>query len=646
VAAVLMAGLVSVAGGAPPAWAATSVPQLSVAYLPADVALSPPAQLISIQLTLQQGETRRLIGQLDARSPTSVGATEMASNVQCVKAGDPVDPPDEHSAIGYHGVAAKNYVGSGDTFLTPMTLFTAPATGTYTCVLSAYTQDPGISARASLTFLEWDSSDVSPAGYFNAKPCGSNGNWSTCTYLSPPGFQPPGTDSQAYVLDPGGIDPAQGWTPALDATTVDAEGTLGLTTCHKSRSCVSPYVDDRPGGATVVTRMEVIQRNPFGGLCAITKTADRTDTISASVHHYGIPYTLDDVPVQPICGSRVFSARIFVQVISGDNVKIDGTVPYDHDGGLPLPTFTGETRTHVMLVNSATPVTPVPDVGGLSKNDAAAALSAAGLSVGTLSEVMSASLSGTVVAQNPSPGRVAVRGSGINLAISAGPVSVGPPWEIVGSADMDGNGKADIVWYNTRTGETQIWYINGASNITARADVTDETGKPIAVGPPWEIVGSADMDGNGRADIVWHNASTGETQVWYMNGASRIASRGTVVDENGAFIPVGPPWAVVAAADMDGNGRADIVWHNAVTGETQVWYMNGASRIASRGTVVDENGAFIPVGPPWAVVAAADMDGNGKADIIWHNASTGVTQIWYMNGSKISQRASVTGSSL
>jgi hypothetical protein len=34
------------------------------------------------------------------------------------------------------------------------------------------------------------------------------------------------------------------------------------------------------------------------------------------------------------------------------------------------------------------------------------------------------------------------------------------------------------------------------------------------------------------SDIYWYNSQTGETQIWLMNG-SQIASRATVTDEHG-----------------------------------------------------------------------------------------------------------------
>jgi|SoiMethySBSTD1v2_1073268.scaffolds.fasta_scaffold2074251_2 hypothetical protein len=76
-----------------------------------------------------------------------------------------------------------------------------------------------------------------------------------------------------------------------------------------------------------------------------------------------------------------------------------------------------------------------------------------------------------------------------------------------------------------------------------------------------------------NADILWHNESTNETKIWLMD-RHRITDTPTVVDEKGEAALVGLPWSIVGVGDFNGNGNADILWHNESTNETKIWLMD------------------------------------------------------------------------
>src|SRR5690242_17238065 len=168
--------------------------------------------------------------------------------------------------------------------------------------------------------------------------------------------------------------------------------------------------------------------------------------------------------------------------------------------------------------------------------------------------------------------------------------------------------KSDLLWYNSTTRETQVWYMDG-HRLIDRGTVLGLDGNPALIGPPFHIVGAADMNGDRKADIIWYDSSTGETQVWYMDG-HRLIDRGTVLGLDGKPAFIGPPFSIVGIGDMDGNGKADIIWHHSITGETQVWYMDG-HRLIGRGTVIGPDGKPALVGPPFSIVGIGDMDGGG-----------------------------------
>jgi hypothetical protein len=185
----------------------------------------------------------------------------------------------------------------------------------------------------------------------------------------------------------------------------------------------------------------------------------------------------------------------------------------------------------------------------------------------------------------------------------ANPAFVGLPFEIVGVGDLDGDGRADLVWHHRDTGETQIWFMDG-HQLLRRGTVLGEDGNPAFVSLPFEIVGVGDLEGDGRADIVWHHRDTGETQIWFMN-EHQLIRRATVLGEDGQPAFVGPPFRIVGVGDLDGDGQADIVWHHDQTGETQIWFMN-EHQLIRRGTVLGEDGNPAFVGLPFEIVGVGE----------------------------------------
>jgi PKD repeat protein len=180
-----------------------------------------------------------------------------------------------------------------------------------------------------------------------------------------------------------------------------------------------------------------------------------------------------------------------------------------------------------------------------------------------------------------------------------------PNWKIIKTADFNGDGMADLLWYNASTGETAAWLMNGSSVSAWTVLITD---------PDWKVIEAADFNGDGKTDLLWYNASSGQTAAWLMNGTNVSAWTVLITD---------PDWRVTAAADLNGDGKADLLWHNKITGQTAAWIMNGTS--VSTWTVLISD-------PDWNVIGTADLNGDGMADLLWYNATTGQTAAWLMNG--------------
>ena len=198
-------------------------------------------------------------------------------------------------------------------------------------------------------------------------------------------------------------------------------------------------------------------------------------------------------------------------------------------------------------------------------------------------------------------------------------LTVPTDWQPAAFGDFDGNGTTDIFWRNSTTGETSIWLMSAQSNGMPATAV-----RSMTIPTDWVPVGSGDFDGDGKIDIFWRNAKTGETSIWYMNGVDFTGVRSWTIPTS---------WFPVAFGDFDGDGKTDMFWWNPTTGETSIWLMNGTfPSTAVRSITVD---------PSWVPVGAADFNHDRKEDLFWFNRSTGQTGVWYMNGTSIASWASL-----
>jgi large repetitive protein len=103
-----------------------------------------------------------------------------------------------------------------------------------------------------------------------------------------------------------------------------------------------------------------------------------------------------------------------------------------------------------------------------------------------------------------------------NSSLTSTP-SLDPSWKINGNADFNGDGKADILWRNTNTGAIAIWQMNGATVLSSSLTSTS------SLDSTWQVTGTGDFNGDGKADILWRKDS-GSVVVWEMNGAAVLAS--------------------------------------------------------------------------------------------------------------------------
>lgn len=113
----------------------------------------------------------------------------------------------------------------------------------------------------------------------------------------------------------------------------------------------------------------------------------------------------------------------------------------------------------------------------------------------------------------------------------------GPP-----AAPAQSDGQYRVVVFTPNGGGARGYTL--PANAAGQVGNGGENGAPVFVGLPWRIVGTNDMNGDRHTDLLWHNAATGETQMWIMSGTS-IVRRATVdADSDGGAATVGLPWRI------------------------------------------------------------------------------------------------------
>ena len=107
----------------------------------------------------------------------------------------------------------------------------------------------------------------------------------------------------------------------------------------------------------------------------------------------------------------------------------------------------------------------------------------------------------------------------------------------------------------------------------------------------WQLRGLADFNGDGQTDLVWHHQATGDIYVWLMNGTTAV---GATYTNPSRFADT--RWELVRVADLNSDGKADLLWHHQTSGDLYVWYMNGL--VATTGGYLAPNR---PSTPDWQV---------------------------------------------
>jgi hypothetical protein len=239
------------------------------------------------------------------------------------------------------------------------------------------------------------------------------------------------------------------------------------------------------------------------------------------------------------------------------------------------------------------------------------------------------------------------------------PVPPSQAWRVVAIGDFNGDGRADVFWYNDNTGETSAWLMNNSgdniSQIMTYYTVNQQ--RPSANDPApsgWRVVGVGKFGPSlnyGNDEIFWFNTKTGETSAWLMNGTQTpdIATY-TRVDSYSGWAPgtIGYTNSTscttescaqteVAASSIgyfDDYSIPTVFWYNNFANSTSGWQLEGrvVAKVVNYGQVNNSGNSV----SRWVVVKV------GNGEVFWWNVGTGETMAWLWAGSSWKQVSYLT----
>jgi photosystem II stability/assembly factor-like uncharacterized protein len=186
-------------------------------------------------------------------------------------------------------------------------------------------------------------------------------------------------------------------------------------------------------------------------------------------------------------------------------------------------------------------------------------------------------------------------------------------WRVVATADFNNDGVPDILLQNQVTNQISVWYMGGTDGLTIMSSPI--VGQPL---PGWEVVGAADFNHDGNADLLLQNKSTNALSIWYLGPNFTVLSAPIVAT------PLAN-WHVVGVADFDRNGSPDWLLQNQVTNQVSIWYLSG-----SEGTTLLSAPIIETAAANWNIVGASDFNDDGVPDIVLQNHATNQVSVWYM----------------
>ena len=146
---------------------------------------------------------------------------------------------------------------------------------------------------------------------------------------------------------------------------------------------------------------------------------------------------------------------------------------------------------------------------------------------------------------------------GASIVTTGTIIDVGAPsdWTLNNTGDFDGDGKDDLLLYNTVSGAVAILFMDGSTLLSASMVLTLNPATGLVV------VNVADFNADGKSDLLIQNPATGLTGIATLDGATMISAALVFT------MDVAGGETFINAGDYNGDGFSDLLIHNTITGD-------------------------------------------------------------------------------
>jgi hypothetical protein len=202
-------------------------------------------------------------------------------------------------------------------------------------------------------------------------------------------------------------------------------------------------------------------------------------------------------------------------------------------------------------------------------------------------------------------------------------------WAAITAGDFNGDASSDVLLQDAMgNGHILLMKANSTDAIGTVNSATTVTGP----GAGWNIVSSGDFDGNGKSDILWSNSTTGQTEVFLMNGGT-VATTGAALNNGTNLKPIG-------SGDFNNDGKSDIAFQNQTDFSVSIWTMNGT--VQSGAPINIAAPAVINPGDNFILRGAEDINADGFSDLLFSDSLNNVKAVELTTGGAVLGTFSLT----